>query len=266
MLLKLPCICCLFLMASVLSAQTIDIKDFDYFVGCFAVKDTLDRESIDCSQFIDWRVIKPGENSPKRDYSEISYSKNRHWVYDWDPITDQDGKVTMSINNYLIDNLYFYILMDYFGHESRINVLTVWERVGRDSLRYYCGLAGNFDTGLGRAGVKHVNIFPDSSLLLVINKEGEMGGSYIFYHGTSPCKFEVFYSTKWRYPHLGNPGKYTEAFYDFRHVGYPNYQVIETNEHISIELLLSEDHYNTLSESIDSVTVKTINLWDIVKK
>jgi len=266
MAIRIICIVSLVLTVSLSNAQTIYLPDFDYFVGCFAVEDTLVRGSIDYSHFIDWRIIKPEENSRRRDFSEITYSKDRYWVYDWDPITDQDGKVKMSIYNYFIDNLYFYILMDYFGHEYQINVLTVWERVGRDSLRYYCGQMGNFDTGIGKATVKHVNIFPDSSILLVINKGGEFGGSYIFFHGTTPCNFVQYYSTKWRYPNPETAGKYTEAHYDFRRVGYPYYQVVEIKEQISIDLLLTEEPIQRFSISIDNVTAKTINLWDMVKK
>jgi len=263
---RIICIVWIFLTALLSNSQTIYLPDFDYFVGCFAVEDTLIRGSIDCSHFIDWRIIKPGENSRRRDYSEISYSRDRHWVYDWDPITDQDAKVKMSIYDNFIDRLYFYILMDYFGHEYQINVLTVWERVGRDSLRYYCGQTGYFDTGIGRARVEHVNIFPDSSLLLVISKGGEFGGSYIFFHGITACNFAEYYNRSWRFPHQEGTGEYTEAHYDFRHVGYPYYQVIEINEHISIDLLPTEELYRTFSKSIDTVTVKTIKLWELVKK
>ncbi len=56
---KLNLIICFLASGVVSSGQTIHINDFDYFVGNFARTDTLDRESIDCSRFVEWIIAPP---------------------------------------------------------------------------------------------------------------------------------------------------------------------------------------------------------------
>jgi hypothetical protein len=245
--------------------QTIHKDDIDYFVGAFARIDSLDRESVDCSKFVEWMIVKP-EPVPepvkrRRNFDQIKYSNNRHWVYDWEPLTAQNGEVKW--NKYLpeIVGFRFYIMMDFFGHERKINVLTVWEPVDRDSIQYYCGQFGDFNTSIGGAGVKHVTVFPDSSLLLVVKFAGERYGGYRFFRGVKACEFEEFYRKGWHHPRFQSEGSYTNIHYNFQHLTGSSYQVSEVSEYISIKY--PDQKYR---KTIDSASVRIIDLWEMAKK
>ena len=251
-------------LTAVINSQTIHKKDLDYFVGCFSTIDILNRRSIDYSKFIEWRIIKPEPGSLRRDFSGITYSKDKHWVYNWNHVVIQDGDV--KFNHYYrgFNNLKFYILMGFSGLGSQ-NVLTAWEEVDRDSLSYYCGQVG-FCSGGGSADVKHVNVFPDTSLLLIVSCSCEGYDGYHFYQGKSPCNFKEFYNKTWRSPFGDEYGKYTNTFYNFEVVIGPLYQITEVVEYINIIRPPDSDPGGQLLRSIDSTDVNILNLWEIAKE
>jgi len=253
----------IFLMTSLSSGQTIHKKDLDYFIGCFPKIDTSGRRTIDCSEFVEWRIAEPDSGSQKRNFNGISYSKDKHWVYRWDRVTEQDGDVKSNHYYRGFDKLKFYILMDFSGHGNKINVLTVWEEVGHDSLRYYCGQVGPFGSGPGSVKVEYVNVFPDSSLLLVVKGRSEKSDGYRFCRGKSPCNFKKFYNKAWRSPLGDEYGRFTKTYYNFEELVGPLYQIAEVTEYIDIILQIDYYQKTTLVKSIDSADVKIINLWEM---
>jgi hypothetical protein len=244
--------------------QTIHINDFDYFVGCFERTDPQDRESIDCSKFIEWHIMKPDSLGRNRGLSSIEYSKDKHWVYDWEPLSSQHKSFAGSKYRQSSRGLQFYILMDFFGHERKVNVLTAWERTGRDSLRYHCGQVGGFDSFIGSSRIEKIRTLPDSSILLVVKTGGEGYSGYNFFRGSTDCDFVDFYNKRWGIPYGEHGGSYTNIHYNFQHLRRSSYRVTEVSEFITIKSI-DPDYY--LSQTIvDSASVRIIDLWEMAKR
>lgn len=246
-------------------AQTIHKDDVDYFVGAFARTDSLDRESIDCSRFVEWMIIKPEPGERRRDLSQIEYSRDKHWVFSHEASRRQNGELRWNRYRRDLQGFRFYIMTDSEGWERRANVLTVWEPVGTDSLRHYCGQVGEFDSPVGQAWVERVDVFPDSTLLLVVKLRGEGYGGYIFFRGLSSCEFEEFSSRRWTDAQLElvSDGNYTNIHYIFEHLDgdFTTFETIEVTEYITLQ-----HGYRQHSKSIDSASVKVIDLWEMAKK
>ncbi len=247
------------------NGQTIHINDFDYFVGCFERTDPLDRESIDCSEFVEWHIINPEADGIRRDLSSIEYSKNKHWVYDWEPLSNQHRSFAGRRYRQSSRGFQFYILMDFFGHERKINVLTAWERIGRDSLRYHCGQVGGVDSFIGSSRIESVKTFPDNSILLVVKSGGEGYKGYSFFRGSPDCDFESFYEKRWGIPYSeSGGGSYTNIHYNFEHMRRSAYNATEVSEFITIQY--DDLDYGGFQISVDSANVKIIDLWEMAKK
>ena len=243
------------------NGQTIHINDFDYFIGCFERTDPLDRESIDCSEFVEWHIINPEADGIKRDLSSIEYSKDKHWVYDWEPLSTQHRSFAGSRYRQSSRGFQFYILMDFFGHERMVNVLTAWERIGKDSLRYHCGQVGGFDSFIGSSRIERVKTFPDNSILLVVKSGGEGYQGYSFFRGSPECNFQSFYKKQWGIPYNEGENSYTSTHYNLEHMRRSSYKAIEVSEFITT----NKDDLD-FQISVDSAKVKIIDLWDMAKK
>ncbi len=246
------------------NGQTIHINDFDYFVGCFARTDTLDRESIDCSEFVEWQLVKPDSDGYRRDINKFESTRNKHWVWDWAPLSNQSKnpcgpRYRQSSNGYE-----FYILKDLFGHERQINVLTAWQRVGRDSLRYFCGQVGDFDSFIGASRIERVQTFPDSSILLVVKGGGEGYGRYSFFHGSIKCDFRQIYSKSWFIHYGEDVSSYKNYHYNFEHLRKLSYKITEVAEFITLKL--EDPEYRLYSSVIDSAKVRVIDLWEMAEE
>ncbi len=248
-------------------SQTIHIDDFNFFVGCFATRDSGGQNVIDCSKFTEWHFIKPGSDSgwPRE---SVKHDPGKHWVYDWQPYTEQAGQIKWSgkwkYANHERIKYRFYIMMDFFGHELQRNVLTVWKEVGCDSLEYVCGQAKDFDTGIGHAGVKLVTFFPDSSFLLIVDRGGEGHSCMSFYRGSEPCHFEKFYENQSHW-HDSETNRVTYS-YDFSQLVslHGDYEVEELKryERIFLDGNLLVGKYQSTT---DSMFIKSLNLWIMAK-
>lgn len=261
---KVHMIICFLASSGISVGQTIHINDFDYFVGSFARTDTLDRESIDCSRFIEWHILKPEADGIRRDLSPIEYSRSRHWVYDWEPLSKQRGNLKRKRYRPGLRKFEFYILMDFFGHERKINVLTAWERIGNDSLRYYCGQIGGVDSFIGASRIERLKIFPDSSTLLVVKSGGEGYKGYNFFRGSSDCDFESFYNKQWGIPYGESGGTYTNTHYNFDHLRRSSYKVTEVSEYITRKSINPD--YGLYERIVDSASVRIVDLWEMAKE
>jgi len=242
-------------------SQIIHKNDLDYFIGSFPLTDTLDRNSTDCTKFTEWYIIKPDSGEKRRDFSKIKYSRDKHWVYNWNQISKELG--VLKWNRYLkeLNGLNFYIMMEFGGHEDQRNVLTIWKPVGRDSLEYFCGQTGKFNTGIGFAKVEHVDILPDSLILLVANLGGQGYNRVVFFQGKTPCYFDEFFETIESRPDMQEEGSFTYTFYNFTHTRYPEYKATEIKEYIYVNYI-KEDYIIR----IDSVSAKVIDLWELAKQ
>jgi hypothetical protein len=246
------------------NAQNIHIDDFDYFVGCFERTDPQDRESIDCSEFSEWYIVKPDVNGTRDLRSIESPDRYKHWVYDWKPLTNQSrtpggGKYRQSSRGFE-----FYILMDFFGYERRLNVLTAWKRIGRDSLRYHCGQVDIVDSFIGSSRIEHVGTFPDNLIFLVVKSEGEGYRGYKFLRGSPDCDFEIFYENHWSMPFGDSDGSYTNIHYNFEHLRRSSFKATEVREDITIEY--NDSVPGGLQVSVDSANVKILDLWEMAKE
>ena len=153
--------------------------------------------------------------------------------------------------------------MDLNGWERQRNVLTIWHREGRDSLRYICGQTGPFDTGLGGAGIKYISVFPDSSILLVVSKGGEGYNIFSFLRGKSFCEFVEFYNSGY-YDYNCKVGKScVKIIYDLDKIGWPNYQTVEVFEYFTGNEYELKGEYTGIK--FDSVDVLILNLWEMAQ-
>ena len=244
--------------------QTVSVDDFDYFVGCFAVTDPLNKETVDCSRFIEWQFVRPDSDGYRRVQNKFESSRNRHWVYDWDPLSNQSKNPCGPRYRQSSNGFEFYILMDLFGHERQINVLTAWERVGRDSLRYHCGQVDGFDSSIGASRIERVITFPDSSTLLVVKSEGEGYRRYSFFRGSPNCDFVSFYKKHWGIPHDQSGGSYTNIHYNFEHLVSSAFKITEVSEFITVKY--EDPFYLGYQISVDSANVRIIDLWEMAQK
>jgi len=259
---------CMLVIVSAAYAQTIHKDDLDYFVGAFAKVDSAGKGIIDCSRFVEWRLIKP-DSTGQRNYERIKYSDTLHWVYDSRPITDQGGEVRWhsrpQFRNPSLSGYLFYIFQDFSGWEWQRNILTVWEPTGMDSVRFVCGQPEEFYTGIGRAIVKLVTFFPDSSLMLVADLSGEGAGLYGFYRSRGPCNFGLFHMCKWKSPD-DEDTRWENVTFDLEsltEVGM-SYRIFERWEYIST--LLAEAEGANPRIAADSIVYKDIDLWSLARQ
>lgn len=260
---KVLMIICFLASGGISVGQTIHINDFDYFVGSFARTDTLDRESIDCSRFVEWQLIRPDAAGIRR-VGQIEYSRSRHWVYDWEPLSKQRGNLKRKRYRPGSRKFEFYILMDLFGHERKINVLTAWERTGKDSLQYHCCQIGGVDSFIGASRIERLKTFPDSSILLVVKSGGEGYSGYDFFRGSTSCDFVKFYGKRSRIPYDEQSGSYTNIHYNFQHLRRSSYKVTEVSEYITRKSINPD--YGLYERIVDSASVRIIDLWDMAKE
>ncbi len=255
-----PAMIGLLILFGVSNSQTIHVDDFDYFVGCFARTG----DNIDCSKFTEWRIIRPDADGRRKAINSIEWSGSRHWVYDWEPLSNQNRSSSGRRYRQSSQGFDFYILMDLFGHERQRNVLTAWKRIGKDSLEYHCGQIGDFDSFIGSSRVERIKIFPDQSTLLVIGSGGEGYKGYSFFRGSSDCDFERFYKKQWSIPYGESGGSYVNIHYNFEHLRRSSYKVTEVSEYISIKP--TDPDYGMYETTVDSANVQIIDLWEMARE
>lgn len=258
------------LMVASICSQTVHRNDLDYFVGQLRISNTDSGRFIDCCDFEDWFVDVPDPyefgaiKSRPRLYS-ISHSKDYYLFANWDSQDEYNTEFRYQGSNGGLPTSYWWsrwmILHDHFGHEKRQNILTVWMREGRDSLKFKCGQIGPFDTWLGKAEVRKATVFPDSSFFVIVEHRGENYGRYDFFRGLAPCELELFYSKSFN-PMPGNDiarGNSVNLSYNLEKLVHPNYQISEVTEfgrYTTTQLYPEKYH-------LDSTKVKVLDLWEM---
>jgi hypothetical protein len=251
----------LFLLLILMSlgfGQKIREIELPSFAASCPYTDTLNRESLDCSRFIEWGLRGSIYNQGKNNENLLKYSNKFQWLCSW------DGEVSFKnvLKDYMIGSTWstyiFYILMDHDGWEHQRNILTVWGRSNGDSIEFKSAQYGPFNTGLGVERVQGVKRFPDNSILLMVFRGGEGSDSYKFLRGTAFNNFEEFYSVGWYNGGDEGPVSRCEYSYTFDDIdNYHYYKCAEFARFFNVD--------STGRESLDSTKCRTIDLWEMVK-
>lgn len=242
-------------------SQTIHENDLEYFVGCFAWTDTTDSESIDCSEFVDWEIVKPSAIDNGRHVSKFTYLSGKQCVFQWNSCVLQAGEVKGGI---IVEEFWKYkfcIFMDMNGRERQMNVLTTWEETGRDSLRFVCAQNGPFDTNKGWVGLEYVGIFPDSSIFIIVDKFSGGSKNYSFLRGQLFYGFKEFYKSENYDEGLISGENRKMIIYDFYKTLGLSFQTIEVIEYLSKNKKDDNDKFK-----IDSVKTNILNLWEMAQE
>ncbi|UCE65016.1 MAG: hypothetical protein JSU85_09020 [Candidatus Zixiibacteriota bacterium] len=246
-------------------SQTIHMDDVDEFVGCYAIGKTDAGEPvIDCSKFIDWKILRATKGMAREGLKDITQSSSKHWIYRWNTLPKQEDRVYSVLASHDLRNLRFYVFYDFFGWQEQKNVLTVWRQTSKDSISYVCGQTEEVETYIGSALIEDITLFPDSSLLLAIKLAGEDANNFKFISGTKICEFGQIYQSGWNLnnPNVGQSAK--NIVYDYSDLNYPYYQVVEIEKYITGRYQDFFEEYACYT--IDSVKAKIIDLWELARK
>ena len=256
------------IMTSSIFGQTIHIDDFDYFVGCFALKDTADHKSADLSRFIEWKSIKPKPNYQGRDIRAIKRDKEKLWVWNWYALSKQQSEIKVGAGILGFHPYRFILLYDRFPQEYNIGILTIWEMVGEDSIKYISGHYGDFDTERRAFGsIELVSIFPDTTILIAAKFPGEYTGIHRFFVGDMNRGFRAFYKSEQYGTRVFLNETSKKISYDFNELYESLYQAVEIIKYVTS----ISTHYTELDQSdfgaprIDSVTTGILDLWEMAQ-
>lgn len=243
------------------SAQTIARNDMKHFYAKLKVVDYDSRtghQTLDCSEIIEYKfdrnniMTMPNDSTHWFEFRGEVYNGhagvNKVMVYSWqkDPAYNYE----------------FYILSDMIGFESISGLLTIWEKIGEDSLRYHCGYSEGFDAGIGITEVEYVSILPDSSYLLITHTRGGDGGEawedYRFFKEISACDFESFYSVNFSFSDYKPEAlAYYYLFDQMKHYDFTLSEIIEFSTYDV------DEHDIVRKKNIDSVQVNLLDLWQM---
>lgn len=257
------------LVSSEAMAQTIHIEDLDYFVGYYSLKDTMDLESADLSRFVEWTALYPGPNYRGRDFRSLRSKKGTMMVYNWRLLTEQEGEISGGIRFIGYDRYQFYMLYSrYLSYDSTIGVLTTWEIVDIDSIKYIRGQIGEFNTGLeGQGMVEQVCVFPDTSILLVVRIEEVLTGVHKFLRGSINGDFKTFYESEQYRKYVFGGENGIIISYDFSGLDEPLFQAVEI---VKFFTSVPWDEYGEYDYDfgiprVDSADTRVLNLWDMAR-
>jgi hypothetical protein len=233
-------------------SQTIHKDDIEYFFGKFSLADSLER-SFDLSAFADWKV-NPRDSLADRS-PQPSFGPERGLVVNL-PTVEQSSKIVDDCRHMAAARKYNELRFFVMSDRSRWgtgNVLTVWEVVGPDSLRYLCARSCR-----GYYEVDKVSFFNDGTLLVVLcGGSGDVDfvtGAYSFLYGT-PCHLEELYSNGWKKEEWVKSGTYV-----FYNIPCPTRQVTEVTEYSSL-MGDAPDYWHR----IDSASAKVLDMWKMVQ-
>lgn len=251
-------------------SQTIHRDDMSRFYGAMALDSTSSAHNkpIMTDRFVEWFTHSLTRENAASLYKQIlnkMKTTNQYWFYFENRNPNQKILLNKLINTPPArDNEELYLLTDYLGFELKRNLLTVWEKIGEDSLRYKCGLNGQFDVGIGATFLEDAAFLPDSSLVLIVKSSGgdagDWWGNYKFLIESGECKFEQFYYKSWNF----NEGEFEDLFTLSYEIDTNNYNIIETIEYF--HYLRDKTSGMAGSKIIDSSSVDTLNLLEIMGK
>jgi hypothetical protein len=255
--------------ASSIRSQTIERKDLPYFFGTLPTADSGKGDKLELTEFTEWYI------SPVKDESRLDSfcHKAEHpieysWYtcvepapeFDWAPRTE--GPIA-QLGQYV-----YVILKDLCGHEEERNILSVWQEVDSTHLTLKAINQYRFESMFGRATIRRIMPFPDSSLVLhawVYSADvGWEDGRDIFLRSRDSCHFEPFYEVSW------TSMDSLRSFVSVDHLGLPSYKILSITEHLSKPRY---GEYSTFPEQevidfdelwiLDSATTEVIDLWHL---
>jgi hypothetical protein len=246
-------------------SQTIAEEDLPCFMGKIKVIDGWG-DTLDFSHFVDWRIDSEVVSG---DWMKIKSPDDRGcWVICSGklaaPPSMQYSTLKQRSNKFRFQLLAVIWGIDLFPNR----LLSVWETVGQDSLRFL-----GIDSAVSVAGIdkiKQIQYFPDSSLLLYCQLSDcyhiACNGSDQFFHQIDSCRFQKLYETSWSSWNLTKTYILSDRLIEDR------YRVSEITEYLSRGKL--EEKPITFGGSgpiydgsiLDSAKIRVIDLWELARE
>jgi hypothetical protein len=245
--------CTLILCFDIAATQTIALKDRHNFVAKFALRDSMDILSVDPSRILEWHLDSTGEWI--RLITTIS-----HGSYVWTLLTDISlPRLDSSGYQYwatagLVSRDVGIACFFLSWYDVAPHMLSTWDLVGSDSLRFRCAFEDDFGHLRDSVWVNNILRLPDSSSLIYVRRAGfdnmtEEGRDWFYRLGRSN-EVTPLHKTEWWVERGKKTTYYTEMLPMF-------YQVVETDIYLSwVERQCCR---------IDSATGKVIDLWQLAK-
>ncbi len=243
------------------AGQAIASKDLPYFIGRIRVVDSWG-DTLDYSQFLEWRIDSAASVNS---WTQIkSPDRNSCWVIS---SLGDGNQMELRGDPSTTWKLKFQLMTVLWGIDSFPGqMLTVWEKIGRDSIRFLC-----IDSIVSRAGINEIKkalYFPDSSILLYCGfyeaYHGSVEVNYCFFRGTPRCDFQCLYAARW------------SNFYSIRTNVLTNYLVIDQYRVSEVTeyfrdfskngLILSGPNSYYDGHRLDSTKIRVIDLWELAKE
>ena len=243
---------------SQIAAQTICSKDIALFRGRMQRVPIYDKQFPEVvvgtrpnvSAFSDWDLDTV--RSDGKVWSQLHPSEQNFQCLYIDPGPSGQGF-------YPRGNQIYFIMNDIFGYGGGRSLLSQWERVLPDSLRFICAQEGPFEGRLSSVRLVDGAAFPDSSVVLVISENfGDacsFGTTYYFLRGEADCEFSQFYKTSF------NQRSVRQFDYNFSWFLRSQYQVVETSAFVT----RTPSYADCDTYTLDSVSSRIINLWEMAK-
>ena len=249
--------CGIVLSAQPVAAQTISEDDLYGFVGVLSSPYINGRHETEYSGFVRWQVLPP-DSARRRHFSEDYLSRDLAAMTvvqnDAIPLAPRQYRWRPEGKQYA--NYRFYMMYDGSRWGAR-NILSAWEAIPGDSLRFVCMYPTE-----NMSEVYKVGFFPDSSLLVVVaehNGDADfVNGAYSFLRSKEDlCGFEEIYRSDW----IKGEGKSDNKFI-FYNIDMPVREITEVTEYSTA----IDGKYAWNHDRVDSATTKIIDLWGLVQE
>ena len=157
-------------------AQTIHVKDLNRFLCKFRLRDTMPedashREGLprpDLSQVVEWKFDSLDADGRSWAASHPPRERNCEWMCL--DVSKQDGELWISGTSAGIQSgaYCYYVLWDVEGYGGLNAALSLWRRIGIDSLTFVCAHEGYYGGNLSRSWVQKAAQFPDGSTMVCV--------------------------------------------------------------------------------------------------
>lgn len=250
--------------------QTIPLKKNGNLYLKFARTDSLKRNQFDLTRVVDWQFDTTGKVFDQKWTKEIDWNRSIQpfvWMAS-DQFTyyfprSPSTPLQTQPNGLILPNakLAFFILGNIYNVSSEFDVLTVWDLIGSDSIRFRCAALTDYFYFNGTIKVVKGGRFPDSSLFVYLQGTAEGTFGYAednrFYRMTSSCDLQLIYGSSWN---VEFDRKYKQVHYKVESLGDHGYQFSETAD------FGRRDFATGRGMVVDSSRTRIIDLWELAKK
>jgi hypothetical protein len=249
------------------TAQTIHQNDLGLFLIRFPIDTFQNPPRLYLARSLEWLVDSVDERGGGVAFKVVQSTKTSQWFH-IDTARQHAAPRIHHVNDASpLARLRFYVMSDPAGWAvGRDGILSVWETVAPDSLRFICSCTGPFGNGWSLAWVECVTPFPDGSILLCVERRGgdagEFWGGTSFLRGILPCDFQQFHSSSWR-AEDSREHRYKEVKHDLSRLVNPMYRVPESCNYYG-----RDSHYCAIEGpgwKLDSSEVSVIDFWELAK-